>query len=289
MQSGEMKKRFGRCPYCRAMVYKNPDATVFRCSKCQTPIRGKNSNTTDQADPSLSSTGDGDQPPLSNSFTSCSYLNANSQGVVAPAPSSPSSPYGGLFSSARPRRIHPLNHGAHRSARFYGGLVDSNEQGELRPLSRRARQPWSSDSSVLRHGVFMTTEPHLLAARALPFVESGAVGSSWPSIGNGGHRERRRKGHCRPVLGGAPFVVCGGCFELLQAPATTTAPSRSRGARLRCGGCGEVLELTVPTTVSISSSAHRTTRLRGAGAPNLPLHVALGYSSPDPLLQSRRH
>ncbi|TVU19877.1 hypothetical protein EJB05_36053 [Eragrostis curvula] len=283
MQSGEMKKRFGRCPYCRAMVYKSPDATVFHCSKCQTPIRGKNSKPTDQAHRSLSSTGDGDHPPLFSCFASCSYFNANIQGVVAPAPSSPSSPYG-AFSSAP--RVHPINHGAHRSARFCGGLVDTDEHGEIQPLSRRTRQPWSSDSSVLRHGVFTTTEPHLLAARALPFVESGAVGSSWPSSG-GGHRERRRKSHCRPILGGAPFVVCGGCFELLQTPATTTAPSRRRGARLRCGGCGEVHELTVPTTMP--SSAHRTTRPRGAGAPKLPLHVALGYSSPDPLLQSRRH
>lgn len=32
--------RFGRCPYCRTMVYQNPQAVVFFCSKCRTPIRG---------------------------------------------------------------------------------------------------------------------------------------------------------------------------------------------------------------------------------------------------------
>ncbi|GJM92734.1 hypothetical protein PR202_ga09228 [Eleusine coracana subsp. coracana] len=36
----EVKGRFGRCPYCRAMIYQDPNAVIFYCSKCRTPIRG---------------------------------------------------------------------------------------------------------------------------------------------------------------------------------------------------------------------------------------------------------
>jgi hypothetical protein len=36
----EGKSRFGRCPYCRAMIYQDLNATIFYCSRCRTPIRG---------------------------------------------------------------------------------------------------------------------------------------------------------------------------------------------------------------------------------------------------------
>ena len=40
MQAEEVKSRFGRCPYCRAMIYQDLTAIIFYCSKCRTPIRG---------------------------------------------------------------------------------------------------------------------------------------------------------------------------------------------------------------------------------------------------------
>jgi len=40
MESGEIRKRFGRCPYCRAMIYQDTEAVIYYCSKCRTPIRG---------------------------------------------------------------------------------------------------------------------------------------------------------------------------------------------------------------------------------------------------------
>ena len=40
MQTEEVKSRFGRCPYCRAMIYQDLSAIIFYCSKCRTPIRG---------------------------------------------------------------------------------------------------------------------------------------------------------------------------------------------------------------------------------------------------------
>ncbi|PAN18974.1 hypothetical protein PAHAL_3G239200 [Panicum hallii] len=394
MESGEIRKRFGRCPYCRAMVYQDPEVVIYYCSKCRTPIRGKNPVPTEETGDALSrleilsadtasvfsdeldacrtqaSVLDvhGDRSPLFSSSTSCSGLTANSRD---------------------------------------GARVYSNEQDERRPLSRRTRRAACSDSFVLRCGVFMSThsetkegfssprnacgrqrrrsfvglqeleasmssiswsrqvpssrvgpspltdpafqrdllstldslrgliaaiepasigaraaaarrgarffrrlESHL--ARALPGQEhaprrnaGGSTGSSRSSSASstGARSGRRKQHHCRPVMGGAPFLVCGSCSELLQVPATTLV-SRRKVARLRCGGCEEVLELaasggvagpaprqTTPTSSALPESddpGSWNSSVRGGGAQPLPLHRALGYSSPSPLLQSRR-
>lgn len=80
---------------------------------------------------------------------------------------------------------------------------------------------------------------------------SSGDASSWSGMSHGSdtsgvHRqpsERRpaapKRRHCRPVAGGAPFVVCSGCDELLQLPVDfLLSPGRRR---LRCGSCSEVL------------------------------------------------
>ncbi|XP_020580040.1 protein ENHANCED DISEASE RESISTANCE 4-like [Phalaenopsis equestris] len=45
---------------------------------------------------------------------------------------------------------------------------------------------------------------------------------------------------CRPVSGGAPFVICYKCFKLLQLPVDFLV-SPKRVNKLRCGACSEVL------------------------------------------------
>ncbi|KAF8402469.1 hypothetical protein HHK36_010554 [Tetracentron sinense] len=89
-------------------------------------------------------------------------------------------------------------------------------------------------------------------------------------------RERRLpvKRHCRPIAGGAPFVVCYCCRELLQLPADFLL-SRKRFLRLRCGGCSEVLKFSfhhrtqivpsspnpiAPPPSEVDNSSHATTR-----------------------------
>ncbi|CAD6333502.1 unnamed protein product [Miscanthus lutarioriparius] len=409
MELGEIKMRFGRCPYCRTMIYQNPEAVIFFCSKCRTLIRGKNPVPTEEIDQALSRLWilsvdtasvfsdeldacysklapgvdiDGDQHPLFH------------QDIIAPPRSSSPAPDGGFGSV---RQGHSLSNGAPTatSARCDDGFVDSNEQDKLRPFSRRTRRPSGSDSdsSVLRYdGKLMATdseteegfssprnacerqrrrrrwrsllgsqafetsiglsgqEPYGVApsplrdpafhdelvnaldnlrgliaaiepasssrrasaprdvhlfrrlesqlARALHVDGRGhrrnasSTGSS--SSSSGGYRSERRKNHC------APFLVCGSCSELLQAPATTGLP-RGKVVRLRCGGGEEVLEMTAVTAGAGGSAPHKTTRadpgscnsgVCGDGAqllPPQPLHRALGYSSPSPLLQSRRY
>ncbi|CAN6312886.1 unnamed protein product [Urochloa humidicola] len=48
------------------------------------------------------------------------------------------------------------------------------------------------------------------------------------------------RNHCRPVLGGAPFVICSSCGRLVQLPTDFAVPSRAT-RRLQCGSCSEIL------------------------------------------------
>ncbi|XP_068640107.1 protein ENHANCED DISEASE RESISTANCE 4 [Aristolochia californica] len=59
------------------------------------------------------------------------------------------------------------------------------------------------------------------------------------------YRERRNmlKRHCRPIVGGAPFITCYKCCKLLQIPADFL-PTR-RHQKLRCGACSEVLTFAI--------------------------------------------
>ncbi|CAN6169261.1 unnamed protein product [Urochloa humidicola] len=48
------------------------------------------------------------------------------------------------------------------------------------------------------------------------------------------------RNHCRPVLKGAPFIVCSSCFKLVQVPADFAIATRTV-RKLRCGACSTVL------------------------------------------------
>jgi hypothetical protein len=144
--------------------------------------------------------------------------------------------------------------------------------------------------------------------------QASTASASWSSASASsysGHGARSRKRHCFPVHGAAPFVVCGECSELLQAPNSMTA-SRRGATKLRCGGCGEVLELR---SAGIAANARRAsrpcsaTRESGSGSfhdsddlertassgggeqqvPPLLLYRALGFDSMSPLLHSQRY
>lgn len=55
-------------------------------------------------------------------------------------------------------------------------------------------------------------------------------------------KERKQpvRHHCRPVSGGAPFVICYKCLKLLQLPADFLVSSRTFH-KLKCGSCSEIL------------------------------------------------
>ncbi|CAN6206487.1 unnamed protein product [Urochloa humidicola] len=63
------------------------------------------------------------------------------------------------------------------------------------------------------------------------------------------------RNHCRPVLKGAPFIVCSSCFKLVQVPADFAVASRTV-RKLRCGACSTVLSYSYrdPARKKLSSS-----------------------------------
>ncbi|KAG1338163.1 protein ENHANCED DISEASE RESISTANCE 4 [Cocos nucifera] len=64
-------------------------------------------------------------------------------------------------------------------------------------------------------------------------------------------KRKRKKNHCRPISGGAPFMICYNCFELLWLPADFLI-SRRRLNKLQCTACSEVLQLSFPAIAHIS-------------------------------------
>lgn len=66
------------------------------------------------------------------------------------------------------------------------------------------------------------------------------------------------KRHCRPMAGGAPFVICYKCSKVLQIPADFLLPRR-RHHKLKCGACSKEL------VFSVKDSIHKS--------PNSPSHV----------------
>ncbi|XP_057780332.1 protein ENHANCED DISEASE RESISTANCE 4-like [Salvia miltiorrhiza] len=50
--------------------------------------------------------------------------------------------------------------------------------------------------------------------------------------------------HCSPVAGGAPFLTCNSCFELLMLPKKVVSKNGSR-KKLRCGACSSLIAFVV--------------------------------------------
>ncbi|KAM0825749.1 hypothetical protein ACQ4PT_069353 [Festuca glaucescens] len=163
------------------------------------------------------------------------------------------------------------------------------------------------ESQLVRELPGVDAEAHASRRNARNHASAGSA--SWSS--SSGHCARSRKRHCFPVHGAAPFVVCGDCSELLQAPNSMTS-SRRGVTKLRCGGCGEVLELRsagIAAHARRASKACSATRESGSGnchdsddleravssgggeqqVPALLLYRALGFDSMSPLLQSQRY
>nr|CAB3478682.1 unnamed protein product [Digitaria exilis] len=152
-------------------------------------------------------------------------------------------------------------------------------------------------------------ESQLTQALPVERPRRNASTSSASSSRRGGLK--RQAHHCRQLLGGTPFVVCGECSEILQLPATGLTAGRA--VRVKCGGCGEAFELTLPVSGSTNDRPNRIFSAPqpvadGGGAaeeeehalawshlsgeqprPVGPLHRVLGYSSVSSVLRRRRY
>ncbi|XP_006646435.1 uncharacterized protein LOC102700298 [Oryza brachyantha] len=162
MESEQVKRRFGRCPYCRAMIYQDPKAVIYYCSKCRTPIRGKNPEPTDEAEYALSQleilSADtasvfSDEPEMLSRTSSVAY-----GGGEQPPVRTSSAPYAAFDRGSREMEFNSARTGP-RSGVLDGGEQSGDERrgspmhsrvSELRPSSRRTRRPMSGDMDASR-------------------------------------------------------------------------------------------------------------------------------------------
>jgi len=191
--------------------------------------------------------------------------------------------------------------------------IEGHWQGMVPRLSASCNGDGSGKRPITRRSSRLMRRLESQLTRALPAERprrrrdaSASSSSSALSSRRGGLGPRAH--HCRPLLGGAPFVVCDGCSEILQLPAALPA---GRVSRLKCGGCGEAFELTLPASGSTETARpdriFSAPQTAGGGAedtehalawshlsgeqprPAGPLHRALGYSSVSSVLRSRRY
>ncbi|KAL5796049.1 hypothetical protein ACOSQ2_000869 [Xanthoceras sorbifolium] len=64
-------------------------------------------------------------------------------------------------------------------------------------------------------------------------------------VASGGRR-------CRPIAGGAPFIICNNCFELLQLPKKAQLLVKNK-QKLQCGTCSTVIDYAVIDTKLVLS------------------------------------
>ncbi|KAG8054956.1 hypothetical protein GUJ93_ZPchr0001g30843 [Zizania palustris] len=174
MESEQVKRRFGRCPYCRAMIYQDPKAVIYYCSKCRTPIRGKSPEPTDDAEYALAQleilSADtasvfSDEPETPHRAPSVAYGGGGEHAEQPPVRTS-SAPYAGFDRGSREIGASSLPYRGFNSVRTgsRSGALDRSEQsgdersgspmhnrvGDLRPSSRRTRRPMNSDMDAPR-------------------------------------------------------------------------------------------------------------------------------------------
>jgi hypothetical protein len=201
MQSDQVKMRFGRCPYCRAMIYQDPNAIIYYCSKCRTPIRGKNPEPADDGEYALAQleilsfdtlSTFSDEPELS---MSSAELDPISRDNGAPSSSSAYRPYSAIRTGPRSGDLGRYDETELRGS----GSPMHSRVSKLRPASRRTRRPASADLDAPRDqgsgdggGEFdvpRTRSASCYGRRASPLssqeLEAAIMDSSGDARGNG--------------------------------------------------------------------------------------------------------
>lgn len=112
----------------------------------------------------------------------------------------------------------------------------------------------------------------------------GALHDQEPASAPPANREQAKKRrpaprhHCRPVLKGAPFIICSACFQLVQVPADF-AVSTNRLRKLRCGACSTVLSYSYRDPARKKDSDQFTADRGGFADPFAPFTDGFGPSS----------
>ncbi|CAN8254005.1 unnamed protein product [Cochlearia groenlandica] len=80
--------------------------------------------------------------------------------------------------------------------------------------------------------------------------------------------------HIRPLAGGAPFITCQNCFELLQLPKKPEDGTKKQ-QKVRCGACSCLIDLSVVNNKFVLSSTNTAPTRQGES------RVAADYTSDD--------
>lgn len=120
----------------------------------------------------------------------------------------------------------------------------------LIPLSKQHNSSWLNPhhSGICCHNEHCRVCPHnscchlpeSTTSRPLHMKRCPSLHQDPQTLQSDDKKPQTVKRHCRPVSGGAPFVICYRCYKLLQLPADFLV-STKRVHKLRCGSCNEVL------------------------------------------------
>ena len=150
-------------------------------------------------------------------------------------------PHVGITSSQPLTTYHP-------AAKYSGIASRLSRSGQVGPHGHGQPLPRYRRHSAYSYGHSGQTETRPCSHQCYHHHSCGPpCCSSWkqePALQKPAAKEIKRrpppKNLCRPVLRGAPFVLCSNCLRLVQLPTGFAIPSRGT-RRLQCGSCSQVL------------------------------------------------
>lgn len=83
---------------------------------------------------------------------------------------------------------------------------------------------------------------------------------------------------CRPIAGGAPFIVCNNCFELLQLPKKAELLLKNK-QKLQCGTCSAVIDYSVIDKKLVLSVENVTNRILAEADEDSSTEMLRDYNS----------
>lgn len=136
-----------------------------------------------------------------------------------------------------------------KTSEFQGKIPSKEYRSSLIPFSRQPSTPYFHNYSGEKccHNEHCRPCPHNVCCHLpepaiLPLHEQSRTINQQPqNLQFKVSRPQNVIHLCRPVSGGAPFVICYKCFRLLQLPVDFLVTPK-RVNKLRCGACSQVLK-----------------------------------------------
>ncbi|GER30287.1 hypothetical protein STAS_06221 [Striga asiatica] len=134
-------------------------------------------------------------------------------------------------------RPHPYHH--HSPSCYYGDVKKNNLDHFM--LNRREKNFLHQPACSCMHCYDKSSNLRAIKPRKLPFVNSNNVYFENDGLNlNYRHPRKFVAGHKSPVAGGAPFIGCSNCFEVLKIPRRRVLLGESK-QKLICGACSSII------------------------------------------------